>query len=79
MSATAHQLRRQADVERLHALAAASQGRLTVVEASPNGGAPIRVEIRCRSVDPPVILIGPPTGFDCGSICRRAIPSSGRR
>ena len=50
MSASAHQLRRQADVERLHALAAASQGRLTVVEASPSGGAPIRVEIHCRSV-----------------------------
>lgn len=49
MSASAHQLRRQADVERLQALAAASGGRLKVLEASPGGGAPIRVEVRCRT------------------------------
>ena len=49
MSASAHQLRRQADVERLQALAAASGGRLKILEASPGGGAPIRVEVRCRT------------------------------
>lgn len=49
MSASAHQLRRQADVERLQALAAASRGRVAVIEASPTGGSPIRVEIQCRT------------------------------
>jgi len=50
MTASAHQLRREADVERLQALAASSHGRLTILEASPGGGAPIRVEVRCRTV-----------------------------
>ena len=49
MSTTAHQLRRQADVVRLQALAAASGGRLVIIEASPTGGAPIRIEVRCRT------------------------------
>ena len=50
MNATAHQLRRQADVARLRALAAASRGRLTLLDANPSGGAPIRIEVQCRTV-----------------------------
>ncbi|MET0507707.1 MAG: ubiquitin-conjugating enzyme E2 [Burkholderiaceae bacterium] len=46
---SANRLRRQADVERLRALAAASRGRLTLIEAAPTGGAPIRFEVRCRT------------------------------
>jgi hypothetical protein len=46
---SAHQLRRQADVERLRALAAASGGRVSLIEAAPTGGSPIRIEIRCRT------------------------------
>lgn len=49
MSASAHQLRRQSDVERLRALAAASRGRITVIDASPTGGAPLRIEVQCRT------------------------------
>ena len=50
MSASAHQLRRQADVERLQALAASSGGRLSIIEAKASGGSPIRIEVQCRSV-----------------------------
>ncbi|MGE0312476.1 MAG: ubiquitin-conjugating enzyme E2 [Lautropia sp.] len=51
--ASAHQLRRQADVQRLHALAARSAGRLTVVSASPAPGTPIRVALTVRTVTGP--------------------------
>lgn len=49
MTTSAHALRRQSDVERLRALAAASRGRLAVIEANPTGGSPIRIEIQCRT------------------------------
>ena len=47
---SAHQLRRQADVERLHALAASSDARLTVIEAQAAPGTPIRLALRVRTV-----------------------------
>lgn len=47
---SAHQLRRQADVERLHGLAAGSSARLKIVDARPAPGTPIRLELQLRTV-----------------------------
>ncbi len=46
---SAHQLRRASDLERLRALAAASGGRLQLLEGSERPGAPIRLQLRCRT------------------------------
>lgn len=46
---SAHQLRRAADLESLRALAAASGGRLKLIDAQATPGRPIRLEMRCRT------------------------------
>ncbi|NLD56004.1 MAG: ubiquitin-conjugating enzyme E2 [Burkholderiaceae bacterium] len=48
-SGSAHALRRKADIERLRELAAGSDGRLRLLEATDRPGRPIRLAVACST------------------------------
>ena len=49
MASSAHALRREADLARLHELAAQSAGRLELLEDAVRPGRPIRLAVHCRT------------------------------